>query len=309
MCSSIQTPGNQAEFRARVDTSLINLAQTSFSLPKVFEPSHEFINSSVGRIHTIVWGKDNLNNPGSPVLLCLHGASRSAYDFSVVAQLLADKFCVIAMDYAGHGETSWEYNQSTSFVRRQIQAVVDEFPTDNLHLFGMSLGGLHCAHYAGNILTVKRVILGDITPELEKGKLDKISDSLGLSMTGDLDRKKVCDNTVKTGRTEIAKKQLKLILKLSKHGVLPVDFEPTLSEFITDKNFKSFWGAIEKIRCPTLLLKGGEDTYVLPKSEKRMEKRVQSAEIKSVPSGGHNFVLDNPCDTANLIRDFLFASA
>jgi len=49
------------------------------------------------------WGE-----PDSPLLVCLHGVTSHGRHFARLAERLADRFHVVALDLRGHGDSSWE---------------------------------------------------------------------------------------------------------------------------------------------------------------------------------------------------------
>jgi len=49
------------------------------------------------------WGE-----PGSPALVCLHGVTSHGRHFARLAERLADRFHVVALDQRGHGDSTWE---------------------------------------------------------------------------------------------------------------------------------------------------------------------------------------------------------
>ena len=57
-----------------------------------------FVQGPLGRVHCRVTGE-------GPLLLLMHSAGRSAYEFDAVAALLADRFKVVSWDMPGHGDS------------------------------------------------------------------------------------------------------------------------------------------------------------------------------------------------------------
>ena len=49
------------------------------------------------------WGE-----PGLPALVCLHGVTSHGRHFTKLAERLAERFHVIALDLRGHGGSPWE---------------------------------------------------------------------------------------------------------------------------------------------------------------------------------------------------------
>ena len=71
--------------------------------PGVVEPERRRTFSSRGlRLNALEWG-----DPAAPTLVLAHGGWDHAWGFAVLAPLLAERFCVIALDARGHGDSEW----------------------------------------------------------------------------------------------------------------------------------------------------------------------------------------------------------
>lgn len=70
-------------------------------------PQGRFLTLPAGRVHLVEAGD------GGPLVLCLHGASANAREWSDLAPLLQDGFRVVAMDRPGHGHSPAVARQDT----------------------------------------------------------------------------------------------------------------------------------------------------------------------------------------------------
>jgi pimeloyl-ACP methyl ester carboxylesterase len=113
---------------------------------------------------------------GRTPLLCLPGVARTAFDFGAVAARHARTRRVVALDYAGHGESERPEDAARYGVDWALRDVADAVAALHLHrvvLLGTSFGGM-----LAMILGVLRptllaaVVLNDIGPHLEPGGLD-----------------------------------------------------------------------------------------------------------------------------------------
>jgi pimeloyl-ACP methyl ester carboxylesterase len=55
------------------------------------------------RVRYLKWGM----NDGRPTVLCVHGLTRNAHDFDRLAERLAQRYRVIAVDVVGRGGSDW----------------------------------------------------------------------------------------------------------------------------------------------------------------------------------------------------------
>ena len=131
------------------------------------------------RLSALEW-----EGPAGPTpLLCLSGVSRSALDFEEIAARYCATRRVVALDYAGHGESARAGNPSRYAPPVLLQDVADAIAALGLHrvaLLGTSLGGL----LGMGLGTVRPgllagLALNDTGPALEQGGLGMVRDFIG----------------------------------------------------------------------------------------------------------------------------------
>jgi lipase len=79
------------------------------------------------------WGE-----PGRPALVCLHGVSSHARHFAKLAERLADRFHVVALDLRGHGDSPWE---PPWHLEQHVADVLVSAPPEPAAWLGHSFGG------------------------------------------------------------------------------------------------------------------------------------------------------------------------
>jgi pimeloyl-ACP methyl ester carboxylesterase len=116
-------------------------------------------------------------------LLCLSGIARSAIDFAHVAERYRGERKVVALDYAGHGESGRADAASRYAPETALRDVLDAMAALHLHrvaILGTSFGGI-----LGMALSVVRpgvlagLALNDTGPRLEPVGLDFVRDFIG----------------------------------------------------------------------------------------------------------------------------------
>jgi pimeloyl-ACP methyl ester carboxylesterase len=116
-------------------------------------------------------------------ILCLHGITRSAMDFSLVAERHAASRRVVALDLAGHGESGRPAELARYGIEHSLRDVMDAMAA--LHcpravILGTSFGGI-----LAMVLSVMRpgavagAVLNDIGPKLEDAGLGDVQDLVG----------------------------------------------------------------------------------------------------------------------------------
>ena len=142
---------------------------------------HDLLYLLGGAFHRLAftaWG-----DPHAHPVLCVHGLSRNAHDFDVLAAALADDFYVICPDLPGRGRSAWlrrppPCTRHLNYVGAlaHLLAFIDR----PVHWVGTSLGGI-CGMLAaaapGN--PVRRMVLNDIGPFVPKEAYARIRSYVG----------------------------------------------------------------------------------------------------------------------------------
>jgi len=120
---------------------------------------------------------------GVTPLLCLPGLSRTALDFVPTATRQAAHRRVVALDYAGHGESERAADLARYSIETTLRDVLDAMAALRLPravVLGTSLGGM-----LGMVFSVMRpgalagLILNDSGPRMDTGGLDGVRGLLG----------------------------------------------------------------------------------------------------------------------------------
>ena len=135
------------------------------------------------RLHARDWDGPMRAGSGATPLLCLSGIARSSIDFVGIAARYRGTRRVVALDYAGHGDSGRADDPRRYAPERAIQDVLDATAALGLHrvaLLGTSFGGI-----LGMALGVMRpgllagLALNDTGPALQSGGLEGIKDLIG----------------------------------------------------------------------------------------------------------------------------------
>lgn len=125
------------------------------------------------------YGEDK---PGLPIV-CLPGITRNSRDFEDVAEHLANRYRVIAVDFRGRGfsehDPDWR-NYHPQTYADDVVALLDHGKLDRVILLGTSLGGLVSTilakQHAGRVAAV---VMNDIGPEVGAAGLERIKTYIG----------------------------------------------------------------------------------------------------------------------------------
>jgi pimeloyl-ACP methyl ester carboxylesterase len=290
-----------------VITSISELSKEVFGEGINSDPITQTINSLGRKLFIRTWG-----NPDDPTVLCLHSGGLSSLEFSLIGPALASQnFHVVALDHSGHGNSAWIGHVRRGAIENEINAVQTFFNKPKISIIGASLGGLFAADYAAkNPDLIEKLILCDIAPALRKGVLRGAHHFFLKPYSKPIeteDQLEIFHSTI--SKSIYGKALLSLTNRENYHEAttaLYPKYDPSFLEVINDKSFLDYWGAFEKIRCPSLLLLGEVSKHVPKNAVHRMSERVKGDFSVQVISGaGHCLVLDAPHDVFNAIHLFL----
>lgn len=93
----------------------------------------------------VEWGA-----PDAPTIVALHGLRSFAYTWEPIAQPIAERFRVVALDQRGRGLSDWDPARRyyTDAYVRDLEVLVERLELENFVLLGHSMGGATAFVYA-----------------------------------------------------------------------------------------------------------------------------------------------------------------
>lgn len=262
------------------------------------------------------WGE--AENPR--VVVCVHGLSRQGRDFDELARALAADFRVICPDVVGRGQSDWLRDprgyQIPAYVADMV-TLLARLDEAEVSWVGTSMGGLigmALASLPGS--PIARLVLNDIGPTLEPAALQRIGTYLG-------------DPTVWPS-TELAAQALWQVsssfgphteaqwLELCRHQLKPVEgggwrlhYDPAIAlpfQSMTEETARAgsaaLWHSYDAIRCPTLLIRGGQSDLLSRDTAEAMRHRGPQARLVEFAGVGHAPTLVRT-EQIRVVTDFL----
>lgn len=234
---------------------------------------------------------------GDPVLM-LHGWGSSVVPFTSIINLLSIKYRVIAVDFPGCGQSEtmkepWTVDSYCDFVVKFCKQVNMENPI----LIGHSHGGRVIMKLVGEkLINPPKVIFLDAAGIVPKKTFKQkfrifsfkfIKRVLTLPII-----KRFSAKLLQKARNHYGSADYKAapeVLRKTMVSVVNTDLRHLLPAFC----------------CPTLLIWGEKDTDTPLSSAKMIESLVPDAGLCIIKGAGHFAFLDNPVQTAAILKSFL----
>ena len=231
-------------------------------------------------------------------VVCVHGLTRNAHDFDVLAEALAERGArVIAVDMVGRGHSSWLADPQGYRVEAyaaQMRRLIGLLGLGRIDWIGTSMGGLIGMVVAATADSpIDRLILNDIGPSVASATLDQIRSYLGLDLLfRDLGELEAHLRTIHAGFGRLTDEQWAFLARTSSRETpdgLRLHYDPAIREpFLLDTaGGLDLWAAWDAIACPTLVLHGAESPLLTDDILGEMRRRRPGTEVVTFPEVGH----------------------
>jgi pimeloyl-ACP methyl ester carboxylesterase len=258
---------------------------------------------------------------GAPTVLCVHGLTRNGRDFDMLADALSPQFRVVCPDLPGRGRSDWlddARSYGFPFYLAVLGALYARLDVPAVHWVGTSMGGLLGILFAALPKSpVRRLVLNDIGPSLAKEGLQRIAGIVGRD-PGFSNRHELEAylRDVHAGFGPLTDAQWRHLVahagRTRTDGRLGLAYDPKIGEAFRAQDPEAaardadFWPFYERIRCPTLVLRGARSDLLQAEDAAAMTERGPRAELVEFPDIGHAPALMAE-DQITVIRDFLLA--
>lgn len=268
------------------------------------------------------WG-DPLN---PRILVCVHGVTRVADDFDVLAQALMNDYRVICPDVVGRGKSDWLPNPQLYQIPQYVSDMVTLLARvsancvdSSVHWLGTSMGGLVGIGLAAmKHSPITKLILNDVGPSVNYDALVRIGEYIGQDVRFNhfeeaADYIRMISTTFGPHTDKQWQKIASDVLKQDADGTWIRHYDLSLSVPIkavtpesVDLAQNILWAAYDAIRCPTLLLRGSESDLISAQTAQAMQTRGPCAKLVEIPGVGHAPTLVH-ADQIAIIKDFLLS--
>jgi pimeloyl-ACP methyl ester carboxylesterase len=251
------------------------------------------------RLSYTEWG-----DPHAPhVVVCVHGLTRNARDFDVLARALAPRCRVLCPDVAGRGRSDWLaraesycYSQYLADMTVLLARATEHLPPGGrVDWVGSSMGGLIGILAASQPKhPIGRLVLNDIGPFVPRAAQERIARYIGQAP-----RFRTLDEAVQYVRTVSAAAGPLTDAQwhhLTVHSVRQDDdaqwsmrYDPAIAHAFVATSLAdvSLWELWDRIDCPVFALRGMQSDVLLAETAERMTRTGPRAQLIEFAGIGH----------------------
>lgn len=242
--------------------------------------------------------------PGSPVVIMIHGLAGQARTFDGIANHLAANHHVYCLDVRGRGESEWgppeQYNTDTYVA--DLEAVVQALGLQRFSLVGTSMGGIITMNYAPrHPERVERAVLNDVGPEIDPVGLQRILQYVGHAPEMFADMKSVVKYYKEHYAPMVEHLNDDQLTEFARHNVRKSDsgmyvwkMDGAIRTTPAAPPSMDQWEALKAMKCPVLVLRGAKSDVLNADIAGRMIEALPDGRLVEVQGVGHAPVLTEP---------------
>ena len=255
------------------------------------------------------WG-----DPHNPrVVLCVHGLTRNSRDFDDLARVLENDYRVICPDVIGRGRSDWLAHKADygyPLYVSQMSALIAHLGIESVDWVGTSMGGLigmMIASLPGN--PIGRLVMNDIGAFVPKASLQRIGLYVGKDpVFEDLRQLEAYVRKIAVSFGPLTDAQWRHLAEYGHrqdpNGKLRLAYDPAIGEpFQSPQNDVDLWPVWNALRCPVLVIRGGDSDLLLADTVTEMKRRARTESVEFAGIGHAPMLMDH--EQIKPIREFL----
>lgn len=286
------------------------------------EPRSFFVGGADGhQIHVLEWSTE-----GVP-LVFVHGFGNTAHIWDDAAPVVAPHYRTLAIDQRGHGDSEHdpEHRYAYEDLARDLEAVTASLEIERMVLVGHSLGGRTCMTFAErNPERLAGLVIVDTGPEHDPRGISRIRSEVEQRGDGTVASRKEYEGILAqhfpASSPEVIRRMAVAELREREDGRWQRKLDPSFfpargeldeAEMETHEmeTSKRLWAALEKIPCPTLVIRGAASDVLGPDVADRMVDEVlPDGKLALVGQASHSVMTDNPEGFNQALARFVLGS-
>lgn len=270
----------------------------------------------IGRLVDVPAGAIHVREDGSadaPTVVLLHGYSSSMHSFDAIAPLLAASCRVLRVDLLGHGCSPSAADYGSESQAEMVAQVVDRLGIGPMTVVGHSFGADVAIALAEQLSAVERLVVIGQAPDYRGARLPRGSSLLSHPVVGRTLRRLAPAWAVNwTSRFAFAP-GVRPARLVDRPDRLALDFRATAPEVdrtvLVDRPRGLLVRGLDRrladVGRPTLVLLGAQDRLYPMEPSRARYAAVPGVQVEVLAGSGHSPPLEQPDDTARLIRRFM----
>lgn len=266
--------------------------------------------SGLHRMAYTEWG-----DAGNPrVLICLHGLARNGRDFDDVARATAGDYRVVCPDLVGRGKSGRLADPAAYRPEQYVSdmlVLLARLDVESVDWLGTSLGGVIGLVLASlHDTPIRRLLLNDVGPEIHPAAMRRIADYLGRAPSfANIDEAEKYVRLVGAPFGNLTDAQWRRLtetnLRALPGGRFEMLYDPGIAAPFRDSAAEEvdLWRYYDRIRCPTLVLRGAQSDLLTVETAQAMTQRGPRARVIEIADVGHAPVLMDEAQI-QMVRDF-----
>ena len=254
-------------------------------------------------LHYLEWAGEGLQ----PMLL-LHGLQDCAACWDSFAPRMTSWYRVLALDHRGHGDSPWAPNGSyrlDDYVG-ELTEVIEALELRDLVLIGHSAGAKNAFIYASaHSQRLAALVIVDMDPDAD----NSASASMFQRYRTESDEWKGLDAVVERLRSrepnapeETLRHHAAMLTREAPGGTRVWKRDRAL---VLGYERPDAWEALDRIGCPTLLVRGADSTLLTHNVAVRMRERIPTCQLVELSNAGHWCYDENPAEFEKAVLGFL----
>ena len=248
----------------------------------------------------VEWGA-----PDAPTIVALHGLRSFAYTWEPIAQPIAERFRVVALDQRGRGLSDWDPARRyyTDAYVRDLEVLVERLELENFVLLGHSMGGATAFVYAARHPDrLSGLVIEDIGPgsSANSAGADRIRREL-LGTPTHFDSWFEASAFWRAQRPDVSEAALQarvlhsmkatdaggVVWRHDARGIAEARLNVTPAQLV------DLWPHVDAVSTPTLVLRGVRSDFLPADTVAEMSRRNGHLQYEDVCNAGHYVHDDN----------------
>jgi len=277
-------------------------------MAKERDPRDRFIRVNGLRLHFLDWGG---RSPQTVVFL--HGGTGNAHDWDGMSRTLCDEYRIFSIDQRGHGDSDWSREGYWPHqMATDLHGFVQKMGIAPFNLVVQSLGVWTAIAYAGDHWRdVKRLVLTDFGPEVGREDARNIRAMIQDRPLGFRNSEEAVawlQQAYPTRPKALLERRVRYGMRTNWAEKVVWKHDPDFTWITASAGLRAtpyLWEQLQKIQCPTLVLRGDKSTILTKEILERMLAAMPSATGGEVPESWHFLFDENPEEFRRQVRAFL----